>query len=261
MGGPFGYSVLLTGLMSIPHGVVQTITPLGTTIAQKERNMSNVTALDVLKSLSIKKDASPAAQVAPVSVDPAIAGAKREKTIVKLGVDSQITDSVTQAVRLKALLDKHQEEFTVHQETLREYGKDKRDLYNDTFKAEVATVAIPYEESGETRYVQVVCSNRYSVAKNIILNNQQELGSWFPQLFTVETTKKLKGDSENLIRNLLGELGLAGTELDTAMDSLFETEQKVSTVPGYETISKTVPAPVKSILDQAVTRASPALKF
>jgi hypothetical protein len=219
------------------------------------------TAIEVLKALSVKKDASPAAEVAPTNLDPAIAGAKREKAVVKLGVDSQITDSVTQAVKLKALLDKHQEEFATHQETLREYGKDKRDLYNDTFKADVATVAIPYEESGETKYVQVVCSNRYSVQKQIVINNQAQLGGWFNRLFKVETTKKLKADSENLIRNLLGELGLAGTELDSAMDSLFETEQKVSTVEDYEDAVKNVLPSVKTILDQAVTRASPSLKF
>ena len=223
--------------------------------------MSNVTALDVLKSLSIKKEGSPAAQVAPIQTDPAIAGAKRDKAVVKLGVDPEITEKAAEAASLKDLIDQHTHTFSLYQDSLREYGKDKRDIYNDTFKSDVATVAIPYEGSGETRYVQVVCSNRYSVQKSIILNNQQELGGWFSKLFNVETTKRLKPDNEALIRNLLGELGLVGEQLEVAMDSLFETEQKVSTVSDYEAVSKAVPESVKTILDQAVSRAAPGLKF
>lgn len=219
------------------------------------------TAIEVLKALSLKKDASPAAQTAPVISDPAIAGAKREKAVVKLGVDSQITDSVTQAARLKSLIDQHTEEFAGYQDTLREYGKGKRDLYNDTYKSDVTTVAIPYGDGDETKWVQVVCSNRYTVRVNVALNNKEQMGDWFDKLFKVETTKHLKPDSETLVRNLLGELGLAGAELDTAMDSLFETEQKVIPVSDYEAVSKTVPAPVKTILDQAVSRSAPSLKF
>lgn len=223
--------------------------------------MSNVTALEVLKALSVKKEGSPAAQIIPVNTDPAIAGAKRDKAVVKLGEDSKISVQAAEAAELKALIDKHTEEFEGYQDALREYGKEKRDLYNDTYKSDITTVAIPYVDSGDTKYVQVVCSSRYSVRSNVILNNQQELGGWFPQLFQVDTTKKLKADSENLIRNLLGELGLQGEQLELAMDSLFETEQKVSTVPDYETASKNVPSSIKAILDQAVTRASPSLKF
>jgi hypothetical protein len=45
------------------------------------------------------------------------------------------------------------------------------------------------------------------------------------------------------------------------MESLFDTEHKVKAKEDFEQQSAAAPPAVKAILDQAVTRAQPGLKF
>lgn len=226
-----------------------------------ENVASKISALEALRALFGKK--APVEVPAPASAqDLAIQGATRAGNVVKLGSDPSVKDRAALAASLKLTLEKAEEEFSVLQAEIRSYGKDKRDVYNDTFKSSVTTVAVPYADGEDTKWIQVVCTNRYSVQKDIILNNQDKFGGHFGKLFNVETTKKLKPDSELLIKNLLSELGLNGNELDEAMGKLFDVEHKVTTKEDYETVSREVTEEgLKTILSQAVTRAQPALKF
>ncbi len=227
-------------------------------------------ALDTLKALSAKKPVAAASAMAAQVNDPAIAGATMgkggSKNVVTLGLDPAFAPSASTCAALKEALARAETEFSVLQAEARDYGAKKRGLYNDTFKANVTTVKVPYEVDvpgggKEKQYISVVCSNRYSVQKDIVLGNKDALGDLFPRLFVETTTKSLKPNAEELIRGILKEVGLGDEEVETSMQNLFDTTTKVATTEAYEAEVKAVPDALKSILDQAVTRAEPGLKF
>jgi len=234
-----------------------------------------LSALAALKAMAQKKPApvgSPAASLVTESNDPAIAGAQRNKSTVTLGVDPSIENAARECAELKAALNLAEAQFKVRQAELREYGAEKRSKYNDTFKCNVTTVAVPFTvevpsdaESAtpgrEKRVVQVICSNKYSVSADTVLGLEKDLGDFFPRLFRKEEKKLLKPNAEDLIRNLLMELGISGEELETSMDALFEIQTKVSTTEAYEQEVKAAPEDIQSVLAQAVKRAAPGLKF
>jgi hypothetical protein len=222
-------------------------------------------ALDALRSLAQKKPAEQAPSLTIQVTDPAISGAKRDKNTVKLGVDPNFTERAGYSARLKAALERAQSDFEVIQAELRDYGRDKRKVYNDTYKTNVTTVGVPYKvdspEGEETRYVQVICSNKYSVQKDAVLANRETIGQQFDRLFSVEETKKLKPNAEKLIRDILIEQGITGETLEAAMDTLLETEQKVTTTEAFEQEAEKLPQETQTLLNQLVTRAQPGLKF
>ncbi len=226
---------------------------------------TKLSALDTLKAIAKKAPAPASSSLAAQTNDPAIVGAKRNKQTVTLGFDPSITESAKRTAELKAALDQAEAEFKIDQAVMRDYGFSKRCLYNDTYKADVTTVCVPYSvetpTGHETKLVQVICSNKYSVLRDTIVNNKASLGEFFDKLFNEERVKQLKPNAEDLIRGILAEVGLAGDELETAMSSLFEETVKITTKEHYEQEVKKVPEEVKSLLDQAVTRASPGLKF
>lgn len=225
-------------------------------------------ALDTLKKLSAKKavDGTAASALTTQLQDPALAGAKRDKNVVRLGFDPEIMDKAREAAELKAALEEAEARFAMVQTDMRAYGSKKRELYNDTFKADVTTVSVPYsvEVPGspdhETRYVSVVCTNRYTVSADVV-NHKEALGLAFARLFVEERSKTLKPNAEELIRGLLGELGMEGDDLENAMGTLFDDHVKVSASKDYEKEVKTVPDAVRVVLDQLVKRVSPSLKF
>ena len=224
-----------------------------------------MTALDALRNLGQKKPAPQSPALSAQNADPAIAGAKRDKNTVKLGFDPQFHERACYGAKLKAAMDRATSDFEIVQAELRDYGKGKRAVYNDAFKANVTTVCVPYpvEVPGgtETKYVQVICSNKFSVVKDMILNTEEALGDWTPRLFSKEVTKRLKPNAEELVRNLLSEMGLQGEELEASMGALFETDVRVSTREDFEQQAASAPPEVRAILDQAVTRSQPGLKF
>ncbi len=228
-------------------------------------------ALDTLKKLSAKKavDGTAASALTTQLQDPALAGAKRDKNVVRLGFDPSVTDKAREAAELKAALEEAEARFALVQTDMRAYGAEKRELYNDTFKADVTTVSVPYSvevpgsQDRETRYVSVVCTNRYTVQKDAALGMLRaeaiDQGT-FDKLFVVETTKKLKANAEELVRGLLGELGMTGDDLEGAMQTLFDTEVKVTASKDYEKRVKEVDDNTRALLAQAVKRVEPALK-
>ena len=222
-------------------------------------------ALDALRSLAAKKPATQAPSLTVQITDPAIAGAKRDKNTVKLGFDPHFHEKAAYGAKLKAALDRATSDFEVVQAELRDYGRDKRRAYNETYKTTITTVGVPYTvetpEGNETKYVSVVCANKYSVQKEAVLSNRELLGEAFDRLFNVEVTKKLKPNAEDLVRNILAEQGIVGAELDAVMDTLFDVEQKVTTTEAFEQEVERVPANVKPVIDQLVTRSQPGLKF
>jgi hypothetical protein len=234
-----------------------------------------VSALDKIKALSKKAPAeAPTANLAGDLGDPAIAGAKRNKNTVTLGLDPEVTEDAQYCAELKAALDTAKAQFEVYQSKLRDYGAGKRVKYNDAFKADVTTVQVPYlvevadgdgteaTPGREEKVVQVICTNKYSVAANTVLQLQKEMAAdTFGRLFKIEESKVLKPNAEDLVRDLLTEMGIEGEELDTAMDRLFETKVKVTASKDYEQEIKKVDDSVQQILEQAVVRQAPALKF
>ena len=221
-------------------------------------------ALDALRGLG-KKAAPATVAIATQVNDPAIAGAKRDKNTVKLGFDPQIAATAERAAQLKEALERAEAEFKVDQAAMRDYGIQKRGLYNDTFRCEVATVCVPYsvEAPGgrETKFVQVICSNKYSVQQDMVLGNKDLIGPSYERMFAEETTKSLKPNAEELIRNVFAEVGLQDAELDAAMAQLFDTKTVVKARDTYEQEFRKLPDAAKAVLEQAVTRSSPALKF
>lgn len=226
-------------------------------------------ALDALKALSQKKAApSSGFAISTTNSDPAIAGAKIGKgssNVVTLGFDPSFAEKARQCAALKSALEQAEAEFKVLQGETRDYGAGKRGLYNETFKSNVTTVKVPFEvetpTGKETQTISVVCSNKYSVAKDIVLGHKDVLGTFYERLFVEEHTKALKPNAEELIRGILSEIGLKPEEVEASMDNLFEETVKVTTTEGFESESKKVPEELKVILDQACTRSSPGLKF
>lgn len=234
-------------------------------------------ALDTLKKLASKKtvEGNAAAALTTQLQDPALAGAKRDKNVVRLGFDPAIAPKAQEAAELKAALEEAEARFALVQVDMRGYGADKRDLYNDTFKADVTTVSVPYsvevpacDDSAtpgrETRYVSVVCTNRYTCQKDTVIG-LRDSGALsqadFAKLFTLETTKTLKPNAEELVRGLLGEMGMVGDDLENAMASLFDTNTKLSVSKAYEKAVKEVDDATRTLLGQCVKRVEPALKF
>ena len=222
-------------------------------------------AIDALKALAGKKPVAGTSALATQVNDPAIAGAKRNKNTVTLGFDPEFTKKSAQAAELKSALEDATAAFAVLQGEVRDYGRGKREKFNDTFKTDVTTVCIPFSvetpTGPEQKVVQVICANKYSLNKDTILNNKSEFGEHFDRLFAVEETKSLKPNAEELIRGVFGEMGLEGDALETAMSNLFETQIKVSAKEAFEQESKKLPDALRAILDVSVTRAQPSLKF
>jgi len=167
------------------------------------------------------------------TLDPVVAGAKRDRNTVKLAYDPDFAWRAAEGARVKAELDKVSNEYELLQNELREYGMQKRSLYNEAYRTTIATVAIPYltaPEGGEMKSVQVICSNKYSIKKDMIVNNEDVLGGWMQKLFNVETVTKLRPDAEEKIRQVFVGLGMQGETLAQMMGTIFETEFKISTI-------------------------------
>ncbi len=229
---------------------------------------SKPSALDTLKNLANKKPVAPSAALASQVNDPAIAGAsmtKGSKNVVTLGFDPVFAEKASQCAALKDALDRAETEFKVLQAETRDYGSSKRGLYNDAFKANITTVKVPFEvdtPSGkEKQYISVICSNKYSVQQDIVLGNKDALGELYGRLFTETVTKSLKPNAEELVRGILKEVGLDDEAVESSMQTLFETTTKVATTENYEQEAKAVPVQLKAVLEQAVTRSAPGLKF
>jgi hypothetical protein len=222
-------------------------------------------ALDALRAIGKKSPAPTTSAIATQLNDPAIAGARKDKNTVILGFDPSVSDRAKTASELRTALERAESEFTILQGEMRDYGRTKREVYNGAFKANVTTVKVPYSvdtpTGPETRYVAVVCSNKYSVQKDVVLNNKDCFGVAYSRLFVETEVKSLKPNAEELIRGVFAEAGLAGEELETAMGSLFETHVAVKTTEAFEQESAKLPEDVKAILSQAVTRSQPGLKF
>jgi len=232
-------------------------------------------ALETLKALANKKTTSVVTNLSVEMTDPAISGASRDKgrSTVKLGFDPSIADGAAHAAELKFALDKAKAEFEIVQATMRDYGAKKRESYNNIFKTNITTVCVPYlvdvlhDEASdtpgrETNYVQVICSNKYSLSQESVLALEKDIEpAVFSKLFEKETTKTLKPNAEQLIRSLFEEMGLKDDELENSMSSLFDTTVKVKATENYEREIKDAPEAVQTILGQTVTRVNPGIKF
>jgi hypothetical protein len=225
-------------------------------------------ALDALRGLA--KKAAPATSPIAVQVnDPAIAGAhlaKKGSSQVILGFDPAIAATAERCAALHEALARAEAEFSVDQAAMRDYGAQKRGLYNDTYKSDVTTACVPFTVQGpggpETRHVQVICSKKYSVQQSMVLGNKELLGAAYERMFVEETVKSLKPNAEELIRNVFAEVGLQGDELEAAMGQLFDEKTTVKARgETYEEEFRKLPDQAKAVLDQAVTRSAPALKF
>lgn len=222
-------------------------------------------ALSALKALSKKEKVDTDSKFASTVNDVAVAGAKREKTTVKLGFDPDFAPVAKLGAAAKSALDRATSEFEGYQSQLRDYGWQKRCLWNETMRADDTTVAIPYEVETPTglekQWVQVVSVNKYSVRAESVLALKPDLGDSYDRLFVEERVKVLKPNCEEIVRGLLGELGMNGDELETAMSSLFEEKVKVNTAKAYEKEVKLVSPALQQVLEQACTRSQPALRF
>jgi hypothetical protein len=217
--------------------------------------------------------ASATATSSPAEViDPAIDGATLHNSVVRLGLDPKFTRVAARAVKLIAILKERQAMFAAVQGELRTYGKAKRDGYNALMRRDITTVSIPYlarvpkdpasETPGrELRYVQVICTSKYSVVKETVLAMEQELGDAFRKLFVKEEERVLKPDTLGLFKQILKDLGVPEGRIAPTMDVLFETNIRVLAHDDYETEHEKLPEKTRAILDQAVIRQQPSLRF
>lgn len=234
------------------------------------------TGIDFLKAAIADKPEQSVPQGMGLSIsDPAISGATRKgkSSVVRLGADPAVLEDAREAASLTREIKRLGALFSVRQTKLRDYGADKRKVYNKVYKTDITTVDVPYTvevaadddsptPGRETRYVQVVCSNKYSVSAEPVLAAKDEaLKGWFDKLFNTEEEKVLKPDAEVLIRKILADNGLPEESMQKAMDLLFEKKVKVSTVESYEALEQEAPETVRAFLAQSVTRQQPSLKF
>jgi len=223
-------------------------------------------ALGALMALGQKKQAPATASTIVQSLtDPAIQGASKKGSIVQLGFDPSIAEKAKNCAALKEALDNAATAFATLQGDMRDYGDSKRIRYNDMFKSDAVTMAVPFEVETpggiEKKFVQVICTNRYSCSQDVIKGSKEALGEFYPRLFEETEVKTLKPNAEELIRNLLAEMGLTGEQLDNTMDNLREVRVSVKAKDNYEAEARNVPEAIKTILDQGVKRQAPGLKF
>jgi len=249
--------------------------------AKQEAPPAQPSGLDMLRAAITTPDPSAAPTSVPTNsalasymADPAIAGATRKgkSGVVKLGFDPKIAKEAREAAQIAGQIKTLSALFKVSQASMREYGADKRRVYNKAYRTDVTTVDVPYTvevpqdansdtPGHETRYVQVVCQNKYSVQGEAVLSAKEELGGWFDKLFTVTETKSLRPNAEELFRKILIDQGIKDDNLEKAMDLLFETKKKVDTVEAYESLEQEAPQVVRTMVSQNVTRVEPSLKF
>lgn len=236
--------------------------------------LSAIAALKAAVSEPVVAAGAGSLAIAAEMSDPAIAGASRKNksSVVTLGADPKILSVASEAAEIKVQMAKLSALFQSKESALRDYGKDKRKAYNRLFRTDITTVSVPYSvevprsddsptPGRETRYVQVICSNKYSVAAEPVIKGDEALGEWKAKLFNFETTKVLKPNAEEIIRNVLSESGIQGEALEKAMNLLLEEKTKVSTVEDYERLEQEAPETVRAFLAQTVTRQHPGLKF
>jgi hypothetical protein len=225
--------------------------------------MSN--ALEALKSLSKKGAVSKNSPVASeATTDPAILNAKKDKTVVRLGYDDNVSGTVAKAYEVSRALDRLEGEWKIYESELRDYGATKRQVWNRVMRDSVTTVAVPFKPEGheEFQYLRVSCSNKYSVNKETVLKLKQELGSQYGKLFKETEEKVLKPNVEGILRGILQEAGMSADDLEQAMAALFETELTITTQKDYEErLAEIDDENTRNILNMAVVRASPGLKF
>lgn len=199
--------------------------------------------------------------LASTLTDPAIAGARKNKNTVTLGFDPDMAKTVAETAVVASSLVKLQNQLDESKKTIRAYGTSKRSIYNDKFVSDVTTVDIPYLDNQETKFVQVICANRYSVSKETVLSIESRLGESFSRLFNKSESKTLKPNAELLFKKILIEVGVPSDKLDITMSGLFDTDTSVSTTDSYEREIKKVTGDLADILNQAVVRAEPGIKF
>lgn len=201
--------------------------------------------------------------------DPAISGAKPKKgsnTVVLLGFDQGFAERAKQTADLHSALEDAEAAFSVLQTECRDYGDQKRIAYNETFNADMVTVCIPYEvetaTGKETKYVQAVCTNKYSVQQDVIQGSKEQLGEHYAQLFDESVTSTLKPNAEDLLRNLFVEqFKMNEDQVEATLNNLRDKKTVVKTKDDYEKKSRSLPEAVRTILDQGVKRQSPGIKI
>lgn len=227
-------------------------------------------ALAALQALGARKPAPAGSPTIVQSLtDPAMQGATKKGSVVHLGLDPSFADRAKTAAELHAALEDAQAAFAVLQSECRDYGAKKRVAYNDLFNADVTTVCIPYEVDDPSapdgkgkKYVQAVCTNKYSVQQDVIQGSKEALGEYYDRLFEEVTTRTLKPNAEDLLRNLFMEqFGMSEEQVNATLDGLRDVKVTVTAKEDYEKQSRNVPEAVKTILDQGVKRQQPSLRF
>lgn len=240
-----------------------------------KKNSASSSVLSDLLSLTEtpKKGSRPrVSPLAGVTDDDIIRNATRKKNTVTLGFDPNIQEDAKQCAELRAALEKAKALFAKTESTIREYGAEKRSAYNDAFRCTITTVNVPFQvtvppddESDtpgvETKHIQVVCTNKYSVQTEAVSGLKKELGDTYGKLFVEDTKKVLKAEAVDLFKKILAEVGLPEKKIDSTMEVLFNDEVKISTTEMYESEHKALPEETREILDQIVVRQKPGLKF
>lgn len=231
-----------------------------------ENQVAKSSALTEL--LSLAEPVGPSVEDTKVDglADPVLRYATRNKQTVTLNFDPNFESQAREAARLNSTILKAQEAFKKFQEAVRRYGAEKKDAYNAAFKSDVVTVNVPYhfdDANGQNvvGHIQVVCSNKYNVAKEAILKLEKDLGDKFSKLFKKDVKKVLKPNSEALFKQILVDLGVPEEKLAGTMAVLFDDDVSVGTTEEYENVLKTLPEDVQVVLKQNVTRSQPGLKF
>jgi hypothetical protein len=216
--------------------------------------------------------ASTLASSTPEADSPAIREATLTNHVVTLGLDPAFTGKAARAAKLNALLRDAAQVFATSQAELRTYGKAMRDAYNGAMRCDVTTVNVPYyvkvpkDPTSETpgrklEHVQVICTSRYSVAKDVVLKMEKELGEAFQKLFVKGESRYLRPNVEGLVKQILKDLGVPEERIEPTMGVLFTTDVTVAAHANYEAEHKRLPEKTRAILDQAVVRQQPGLKF
>jgi len=211
----------------------------------------------------------PALRVAPEPPDVALDGATREGDVIVLGRDPAIEERAAEGAALhdaKVAAEKAYEEITPE---LRAYGTAARDRYNDRFGAKITTVKLPFsDDDGEERRCAITSSRSFKVKTDVILTLKPKLGDAFGELF-VETEEEVLKPAvaaafDGVLKGALVEAGVPKVTkklLAAIHAALFEKRTTVTVVEDYEAKIAAATPDLRKMVDHAVTRATPTVKW
>ncbi len=202
------------------------------------------------------------------SQDPALDFAKREKVVLTLGIDPEITGRASEASRLYLAWLDAERKLEEHKDRFRKYAIQKRNIWNEATDDKVKTLKIPFmlrtERGIETRHISVSCTASYTVDALLIQKLRNDHPTVFENLFEIKEQTVVRPRGKDLLRQHLKAAKVSEQKIEQILGDVFETEETIRPVEDYEYLveDEVRNQPIaKRLCDLAVRRANPTVTF